>query len=333
MATDNTNVSAKVVLTDNIFPDLALERQMFEKNNVELVEPILPGSLEDLLPDADAVINTYAKLTADLIKKMERCKLIIRNGIGVDTIDLKAASEKGIMVANIPTYCIDEVATHALSLILDCNRKVSYLNNAVKSGKWDVKLAIPIFSLEGKVLGLMGFGKIAQLINKRVKPFGMKVMAHDPYLTTSAAAQHGVELVDFKTLLKESDFISIHCPLTPETKGLFDYAVFRQMKNTAYVINTARGGIINQDDLLLALKEKEIAGAGLDVLDADGIDPHNPLLAMDNVIITPHAGWYSEESIIRRRVQTVENVLKVLKGGTPDSFVNKDALIKFSSNH
>jgi len=318
----------KVVLTDNIFPDLELERSMLSKAEAELVEVKDTVDLEKFVQDADAIINTYAKLTAALIDKMKKCKLIIRNGIGVDTIDVEAASKKGIMVANIPFYCIDEVATHAVTLLLDCNRKATYLNNAVKAGKWDVKLAIPIYSLEDKVLGLMGFGKIAQLVGKKMIPFGMKIIAHDPYVSQSIGDKYGVTLVSFETLLRESDYISIHCPLLPQTRGVFNYEVFKQMKKTAYIINTARGPVINEKDLIIALQEGEIAGAGLDVLETDGVDSNNPLLKMDNVIITPHSGWYSEESIKRRRTQTIENVIQVLHGGKPDSFVNENSIIR-----
>lgn len=317
----------KVVLTDNIFPDLDLERQMLSRAGAELIEVKQTSDLADAVQDADIVINTYAKITAEIIAKMNRCKLIIRNGIGVDTIDLNAASQKGIMVANIPTYCLDEVATHAAALILDCHRKLTYLSNSVKSGHWNVKLAIPIYSLQEKTLGLMGFGKIARLLSEKMKAFGMKIIACDPYISPSTASQCGVTIVDFETLLKESDYISIHCPLLPETKGLFNGEAFKKMKNSSFIINTARGPVINQNDLLIALKKGQIAGAGLDVLETDGIEPDNPLLKFDNVIITPHSGWYSEESIIRRRTQTIENVVKVLQGGVPDSFVNRERIV------
>lgn len=315
----------KVVLTDNIFPDLDLEKKMLSEAGAELVEVKDPAHLAESVKDADAVINTYAKLDAPLIESMQASKLIIRNGIGVDTIDVEAASKKGIMVANIPFYCLDEVATHAAALLLNCNRKITFLNNMVKKGQWNVKLAIPVYSLEDKVLGLMGFGRIAQLLAKKMQAFGMKVIACDPYIPESLAEEKEARLVDFETLLKEADYISVHCPLLSQTKGLFNYEAFKKMKKTAYIINTARGAVINEKELAKALEEGEIAGAGLDVLETDGVEADNPLLAMDNVIITPHAGWYSEESIIRRRIQTVESVIKVLQGGQPDSLINKDA--------
>jgi D-3-phosphoglycerate dehydrogenase len=318
----------KVVLTDNIFPDLDLERKMLAEVDAELV---VVNDLQDLptaVADADVVINTYAKVTADLINSMKKCKMIIRNGIGVDTIDIDAASQRGIMVANVPTYCIDEVATHAIALILACNRKIPYLNKEVKAANWNVKLAIPIYPLTGSTLGLMGFGRIARLVGQKAQGLGMKVIAHDPYVPQEDADDYDVTMVNFETLLRESDFISIHCPLLPSTKGLFNYETFKKVKKTAYIINTARGPLIDELGLVKALQEGEIAGAGLDVLKENNVEAGDPLLSFDNVIITPHAGWYSEGSIVRRRTQTIENVIKVLQGGEPDSFVNRKTIVR-----
>lgn len=313
----------KVVLTDNIFPDLDLERKMLASIDAELVEAKNTDELIDLIGDADAVINTYAKMPAQVIEKLQRCKIIVRNGIGVDTIDIKAASEKGIIVANVPSYCIDEVATHATALILACHRKIFYLGNKVKAGIWDVKLAAPITAPEYSTVGLVGFGKIPRQVCKKIKALGFNVIAYDPYVSQQDVDDYKVKMVDMPTLLKQSDYISIHCPLTEQTRGMFNYRAFKQMKKTAFIINTARGAIINEKEMISALQDGLIAGAALDVLEKDGITLDHPLLGMDNVIITPHAAWYSEQSIIRRREQTVEAVISVLNGGEPASFVNK----------
>jgi D-3-phosphoglycerate dehydrogenase len=318
----------KVVLTDNIFPDLNLERDMLAAAGAELVLADPERDLAEELKDADAVINTYAKLPAPVIEKLERCRLIIRNGIGVDTIDVAAASQKGIMVANIPTYCLEEVATHATALILACNRKVVFLNGKVKAGIWNVKLAIPIQAPEASVVGLAGFGRIPRSVSRRVKALGFDVIAYDPYVAQADADVYGVTMVDFSTLLAKSDYISIHCPLTAETRGMFDYEAFRKMKRSAYLINTARGAVVKEKDLVAALRDGLIAGAALDVLETDGIAPDHPFLEMENVILTPHAAWYSEQSILRRRTQTVEEVIKVLKGGEPTSFVNRRSIVR-----
>jgi D-3-phosphoglycerate dehydrogenase len=316
----------KVVLTDNIFPDLIIEREMLKEVDAEFIEVTDHSKLKDECRDADAVINTYEQMTKDIINGMEKCRLIIRNGIGVNTIDVNACNAKGIMVANIPTYCLDEVATHAMALLLCLNRKITLLNDTVKSGVWDVKKAIPVYSLQNKVLGLMGFGKIPRILNIKAKAFGMNVIAYDPYVSEEEVAKEGAKKVSLEELVKESDYLSIHSPLTPETKGVFNLGLFCQMKKTAYIINTARGPVINEPELAQALKEGLIAGAGLDVLLKDEVDLSNPLLKMDNVIITPHASWYSEESMMRRRTQTVESVIRVLKGGEPYSLINRKEL-------
>lgn len=316
----------KVVTTDNIFPDLIMEREMLSEIDAELIEVKNPQTINDECKDADAVIGTYAQLGADIINNMQKCKLVIRNGIGVNTIDVDACSKKEIMVANIPTYCLDEVATHAITLLLALARKVLLLNKTVKEGIWDVKKAIPVYSLQKKKLGLVGFGKIPRLVKEKSVPFGMSVIAYDPYVTEEAMKGAGVEKVDMDCLIEESDFISIHCPLTPETKNLFDADAFKRMKKSAYIINTSRGPVINELDIIDALEQGEIAGAGLDVLISDDVDINNPLLKMDNIIITPHAAWYSEESIEMRRRQTIESVISVLLGKEPASLINRKQL-------
>lgn len=298
---------------------------MLAKAGAELIEGDPTADMADQLREADAIINVYYKLPSTIIDQLEKCRLIIRNGIGVDTIDIEAASRKGIMVANIPTYCLDEVATHATALILACSRKIVYLNDKVKNGIWDVKLAIPINAPSASTVGLVGFGRIPRAVSQKVQALGFKVIAFDPYVTQAQAAPHGVTMVDLPTLLQKADYVSIHCPLTQETRGSFNYETFRQMKQNAYLINTARGAVVNEKDLAAALGDGLIAGAALDVLEKDGIDLDNPLRQMENVIITPHAAWYSEQSIMRRRTQTIEEVIQVLQGGEPTSFVNKKA--------
>ena len=303
-----------------------MEREMLAKVDAELIEVTESANVGPECEDADAVIDTYEQLSAEMIEKMQKCKLIIRNGIGVNTIDVDACNKKGIMVANVPTYCLDEVATHAITLVLASARKITLLNDSVKSGVWDVKKAAPVYSLQNKTLGLVGFGKIPRLVKAKSVPFGMNVIIYDPYVTAEQAAEAGVKKVEIDALISESDFISIHCPLTPDTRGMFNAAAFGKMKKTAYIINTARGPVINETDLIEALQNGEIAGAGLDVLMSDKVDKSNPLLSMDNVIITPHAAWYSEESIVTRRRQTVESVVSVLEGGEPLSLLNRKQL-------
>jgi D-3-phosphoglycerate dehydrogenase / 2-oxoglutarate reductase len=318
--------SFKVVLTDNIFPDLDIEREMLARVDAELIEVTDLATLADEVKDADAVINTYAQLDAEIIGGMKKCRMIIRNGIGVNTIDVDACNKKGIMVGNIPTYCIEEVATHAIALMLTLNRKLFLYNKSVRSGVWDVKKGTPIQSVVGATLGLVGFGRIPRLINERALALGMKVLAYDPFVSAEDAAAVGATKAEIDELISDSDVISIHCPLTPDTRGMFNYEAFKAMKGSAYIINTARGPVINEADLVRALEENLIGGAGLDVLMEDRGHEEHPLYAFDNVIITPHAAWYSEQSILRRRTQTVDSVLEVLQDREPFSFLNKGKL-------
>ena len=312
----------KVVLTDNIFTDLENERKMLAEADAELI--IVPAG-EDIIPyvkDADAVIDTYVKITEEIVEHMEKCQLVIRNGIGLDTIDVEACTKKGIMVSNIPHYCSDEASTHTMALMLATVRKLKLLNKSVNNGKWDVKVGIPIYSLLEKTLGLVGFGKIPRLVAEKARAFGLNIVAYDPFVSKEDMGACFVRKVELEDLVKESDIISLHTPLTKETYEMFDINMFEKMKTTAYIINTSRGPVIKEEDLIYALENHMIAGAGLDLLTKDALDSENPLLKMDNVIITPHAAWYSEESTIRRKTQMIESVISVLQGGKPAVLCN-----------
>lgn len=313
----------KVVFTDNIFPDLSIEQTMLAAVDAEVIE--VPRG-EDPVPyikDADAVVNTYMKVPAEMIDAMEKCKLVIRNGIGIDPIDVEACTRRGIMVANVPHYCSEEVAVHTMALMLAVTRKLKVFRGSMEKGVWGAKPAMPIFSLENKTLGLIGFGKIPRLVAEKAKVFGMKVMAYDPFVTEEDMAGAGVQKGTLEEVAQAGDVVSIHCPLNAQTRGIFDRKMFERMKPTAFLINAARGPVVVEKDLISALEDGLIAGAGLDVLEKDEITGDHPLLKMDNVILTPHVAWYSEESIVRRREQTMESVVLVLQGKKPVSLCNR----------
>lgn len=318
----------KVVMTDNIFPDLEIERRMLSAVNAEFILVPKGEDIGSYTADADVVVNTYARVTADIIARMEKCRMVIRNGIGVDTIDVRACTEKGIMVANVPHYCSDEVSTHTMALILALTRKLKPMNCAVSRGVWDVKQAMPMYSLKDKVLGLVGFGKIPRLVVEKARVFDMKVIAYDPFVSEADMGACYVEKVSMEELTAKSDVISIHCPLNDKTRNTFNMDVFRRMKPTAYLINAARAPIVNEPDLIAALQQGMIAGAGLDLLADNGADADNPLLHMEQVIVTPHSAWYSEESIVRRRTQTMESVIAVLQGDEPPALCNRAELLR-----
>jgi len=323
----------KVAMDDYLFGDFSIEEREFKKVNYQLVAAQCKTEDEmiALAKDADGILNHTQPIPAKVIRALKKCKVIVRCAIGTDNIDLEAATKKGIYVCNVPDYCVEEVSDQALALILSCARKIVRYFDIVKEGYWDVGRGVPLYRLRGKVLGLVGFGRIARRLVEKVKPWGMRIISYTRHPTEERAKRYGVEFVDFKTLLKESDFISIHLPLTSKTKGMFGIEEFKQMKNTAFLINTSRGAVVKDEALYTALKEGWIAGAGLDVFEGEPIEGEPlkgdvPLVHLPNVIITPHTGWYSEESLIELREKAVKEIIRVLEGSHPQFLVNPEVL-------
>jgi len=315
----------KVVVTDCDHPSVEIERKVLSEVNPEFV--LAHCSTEDevmeVAGDADGIINQYAPITRRVIELLKKCKVIARYGVGVDNIDVEAATEHRIIVANVPDYCVDEVSTHAMALILSCARRITLLDKKIREKKWDFTLAKPLFRTQRKTLGLFGLGKIGKAVAKKGSGFGFKIITYDPYVSR---VDGGIELVEFSRLLSDSDFISIHAPLTDETRHFFGENELKAMKKTAYLINTARGPIIDEKALYKALRERWIAGAALDVMEKEPPDWESPLLKLDNIIITPHISFYSEESYVELKTRTAEAVLSVLKGKLPGAFVNPQAV-------
>ncbi|MFB5662305.1 C-terminal binding protein [Alteribacillus sp. HJP-4] len=314
----------KVVITDYEFATLAPEEKVLAQADVEFVKAQCKTEEEviEACRDADGIINQYAPISRAVIEKLENCKVISRYGVGVNTIDIDAATERGIIVANVTDYCMDEVSDHALALIMACSRKVTLLNNAVKSGNWDYKAGVPIFRLRGRTLGLVGFGKIPQTLAVKAQALGLKVIAHDPYVNKETARELNTEIVELDELCERSDFISVHAPLVESTRGMMSTRQFSLMKKEAFIVNTARGPVIDEKALIGALQEGEIAGAGLDVVEEEPISSDSPLLEMDQVILNPHVAWYSEESQLELKTKTAQNVTDVLKGSYPAYLFN-----------
>jgi len=318
-------IKYKVVITDYEFDSLDIEKEELDRINVELVSA--KGKTEEefiaTINDADGILNMYYPISRRLMEHMPRCKIIARYGVGVDNIDISAATELGIMVTNVPRYCINEASDHTLAFLLCLARKIDFLNLSVHSGIWDFKISQPIYRLQGKVLGLVGFGKIGQEVCKKASVFGLKILVYDPYIDDETIKRYQCERVPFDFLLTHSDFISIHCPLTEETKRMLSYKEFERMKRHAFLINTSRGGIVDNEALYKALEEKTIAGAAIDVIEnVPPLSSDHPLLKLDNLLITPHSAWYSEESIVELRRTAVQEVVRVLNGQDPLSLVN-----------
>jgi D-3-phosphoglycerate dehydrogenase len=240
----------------------------------------------------------------------------------VDTIDLQAATELGIIVANVLDYCVDEVSDHTLAVFLSLVRKIRLLDRSIRSGTWDFRVAIPIHRLNGMTYGIVGCGRIGQGVARRISAFGLRVIGYDPYLTEVA----GIQLIPFERLLSESDFISIHCPLTESNHHLFTRDQFQRMERKPLVMNLSRGALVDEAALIEALERGRISGAALDVLEQEPPDMKNPLMEMDNVILTPHIGFYSEESKSELKRRAAENVTSVLMGKLPISVVNREVV-------
>jgi D-3-phosphoglycerate dehydrogenase len=319
--------SLLVAVADSVFPNLDLARAVVARAGAELrlaAQPT-PDAILAVAKDADAMLVTYAKINGDMIRQMTKCKIISRFGIGVDNVDIDAATKQGIVVTKVPDYCIDEVSDHAMALLLSLVRKIPFSSARAHAGRWEMPAVTPIHRLRGTVLGLVGFGRIPQLVAPKAKAFGMRVMAYDPYVSLNVMEQAGVERLEFPELLRISDYISIHSPLLPETHHLFSDAVFAQMKTGAVIVNTSRGPVVDEAALARALDSKQLAGAALDVLEQEP-PVSSPLFGRDNVILTPHTSFYSVESLEELQTKAAEEVVRVLSGQPPRNPVNPDAL-------
>ncbi|MDE0637760.1 MAG: C-terminal binding protein [Candidatus Poribacteria bacterium] len=318
----------KVLITDYVWPSIEPERQVLAEIGAELIVAET-GDEEELLtlvPIADGILTCWKPVRKRVIDAAKNCQIIARYGIGLDNIDVGTATENGIIVTNVPTYCVDEVSDHAMALLLACARKIPRFNTAVKSGTWDQNIGPQMYRLRGKTLGIVGFGHIGKAIILKAKVFGLDVKVYSPRTSPELIKCHDAEKVSFQELLKTADFITIHAPLTTETQHMFSYDEFRVMKPTAFLINTARGGIVNTAALTVALQNGEIAGAGIDVLETEPPEVDEVLLTLDNVVITPHAAFISEESILELEMTAAMCVVQVLTGQLPESVVNPSVL-------
>ncbi len=312
-------MSKLIAVTDTVFPDLNPARAALAEvdGELELAADPTPESIIALAGDADAMLVTYASITAEIISQLKNCKAIGRFGIGTDNIDIQAAHDAGIVVTYAPTYCLDEVSDHTMALLLTLARKTAYSNAQVHSGRWDMPAVVPIKRLRGRTLGLVGIGNIPQQIVPKAQAFGIDVIASDPYAPAEVFERLGVRSVDFDELLSSSDYISVHAPLTPETEGMFDADAFSKMRPDALLINTARGPLVDTEALADALEAGEVGGAGLDVLPVEPPPASSRLIGRDDVILTPHTAFYSEDSLLELQTTVATDVAAVLEGNAP----------------
>lgn len=308
----------KVILTDYEFENLQYEEEVFQNSGLDIefikVQCKTEEEVIEHAKDADAILNQYAPVSRRVIESLQNTKIISRYGVGVNTIDLDAAKEKRITVANVPDYGMEEVSNHALALLLSWARKVTLLNNEVKKGNWDFKACVPIHRFNEQTVGVLGFGRIPRRLIEKVKPLGFKTVAYDPFVSAEEMAAVGVEKMELDDLIRHADYLSVHVPLIPDTYHLINEERLSKMKRNAVIINTARGPIIDEKALADALKKGIIAGAALDVTEEEPVSINSPLLEMDNVIITPHSAWYSEEAMIELRQKAAKNIVQVLSG-------------------
>jgi D-3-phosphoglycerate dehydrogenase len=308
-----------IAITDSVFPSLDPAYAALSRLDPEIRIAKSPTA-EDVLAvarDADAILVTYAKLPADLLRQLRHCKVIGRFGLGVDNIDVAAAAGLGIAVTYVPDYCMQEVSDHAMALVLALARKVTLSNSLVQSGRWEMPAVVPLRRLAGQVLGLIGFGNIPRALVPKAKAFGLNVVVHDPYVADEALVALGVEGLSFDDLLARSDFISVHAPLSPATRGLIDAAAFSKMKPGALLVNTARGPLIDEPALLAALDSGRLGGAALDVVTTEPLPKDSPLLGRPNVILTPHTAFYSVEALNELQTKCASDVARVLSGEPP----------------
>jgi D-3-phosphoglycerate dehydrogenase len=310
-----------IAVTDSPFPSLDPVKEALAAAKLDPdIRMSKSTAVEDILAvahDADAVIVCYAQITAQLLAGLARCKVIGRTGLGVDNIDVPAAAARGITVTYVPDYCLREVSDHTMALLLALARKVTLANKLVQSGRWELPPIVPLRRLEGQVLGLIGFGNIPRAVVPKAKAFGLNVITHDPFVSKDVLASAEVEGVSFDDLLARSDFISVHAPLMPATRGLLNAAAFAKMKKGALVINTARGPLIDEPSLIAALDSGHLGGAALDVVTTEPLAQDSALIGRDNVILTPHTAFYSVEALIELQTKCATDVARVLSGQPP----------------
>lgn len=311
----------KIVVNYQEYNDINIERSVFrELDGAEIIEShtVDPVEFAEEVKDADAVITQYAPCPAEVIAAMRKAKVIVRYGIAVEIIDLAAAGKKGIRVCNVPSYCLDEVSNHALAMILALNRRLLAADRMLRDNTHALEKIRPIYRLCDATAGLLGFGNIARRLAEKLKPLVASVLAFDPHVDDAEMESRGVKRAAvIEDIFRESDYISLHVPVTPETRRIVGRELLSLMKPGACLVNTSRGAIIDEPALIDALRERRIAGAGLDVFETEPLPAESPLRLLGNVILTQHVAWYSEGSIKELKETVAREALRVLKGEEP----------------
>ncbi len=311
----------RVLMTDRAWPETEIEREVLHQANAELIEAPATdeATLVELAKDVDAIATNWAQVTERVIRTCVRCKVVARLGIGLDNIHVATATSLGIPVTNCPDYCVSEVSDHALGLLLACARRIGFFHLRTKRGEYDLSAATKMRRLSEQTVGLVGLGNTARELVPKLRALGLTVIVYTP-----SGSDHGTgcRMVSLVELLSKSDFISLHAPLTPESRHLINAERLKMMKPTAYLINTSRGGLVDSAALWEALQERRIAGAALDVFEPEPPNLNEPLYRDERVIVTPHAAFVSDESLIQMRRQAMDQVAQALRGERPNNVVN-----------
>ncbi len=319
----------KVLITDHVWPTIDPEREVLEAGGAEVVvaDNGDEGTLIEMARDADAIMTCFAMVTENVVRAAGQCKVIGRFGVGVDNIAVDTATELGIAVTYVPDYCVDEVSDHVMGLLHAWNRRIVLLDRSVKESGWGSQgLTMRIMRLRGKTIGIVGFGRIGQAVAAKARGYGLNILAADPVVPADAVKELGGDLVELGILLEESDFVTLHAPLTEPTRNLIGREELAKMKPEAFLINAARGPLIDEAALYDALISGEIAGAGLDVM-VDNVPPRDhPLLSLDNIIVTPHVAFFSQESTLELEQRAAAEVVRVMHGRMPENLVNHAVL-------
>lgn len=306
----------RIILTDCDHAAIEEEQLEFRKANMKFTR-LCCKTEKDLIEQCkggEVFINQYAPFTKKVMSSLRpELKMIVRYGVGVDNIDCAAASELGVQVCNVPDYGMNEVADQAVALLMALTRKICLMNECTKRGVWEYSLAAPIRRIPGSTVGIVGIGRIGKIFARRIRGFDVKLIAYDPRFQIGETVD-GIELVPFETLLRTADMISIHCPLNDTSRNMFNNEAFSKMKPAAYLVNTSRGHIVNENDLYAALKEGRLAGAALDVTAREPIDPKSGLLSLSNFLCTPHIAWYSLEASSELKRKAAQEAIRFAKG-------------------
>ena len=316
----------KVAVTDDRYGNYTEEINVLKEIGAELIilDPEKKEEFNRKIKHADGLLVNLYPMTAEIISGLDRCKVISRYGVGYDNVDVDAATENGIWVARVPDYSIEDVSDQALALLMGCVRKIAYKDRMIRNGKWNLHNDQPCHRIKDGVLGLIGYGSISRRFHKKTEGFGFsKVMVYDPYVDDKIIKENGGVPEDLDLVLRNSDYISVHVPLDNSTRGMIGKDQLQLMKNTAILINTSRGAVLNEADITEALLTGIITGAGLDVFETEPLAMDSPLRKLDNVILSDHTGWYSEESKAELKTKAALNIAAVLKGGKPVSPVNE----------